>query len=53
MIGEKVVPYIGTWIETLIASRDASINVVVPYIGTWIETQCYQETEANQKSYLI
>ena len=38
---EKVVPYIGTWIET---DRDKSMQLaelVVPYIGTWIETNDY------------
>ena len=34
----EVVPYIGTWIETLKYSRDFIQLPVVPYIGTWIET---------------
>ena len=35
---EMVVPYIGTWIETLFAERFDRCHYVVPYIGTWIET---------------
>ena len=34
----EVVPYIGTWIETLPISRVVVPRLVVPYIGTWIET---------------
>ncbi len=34
-----VVPYIGTWIETLYKSRSKVRYLVVPYIGTWIETR--------------
>ena len=33
-----VVPYIGTWIETVYAYDVSYPNEVVPYIGTWIET---------------
>ena len=35
----KVVPYIGTWIETdrVLKVMSAGLDVV-PYIGTWIET---------------
>ena len=33
-----VVPYIGTWIETIGAGRRQKRAIVVPYIGTWIET---------------
>ena len=33
-----VVPYIGTWIETIQKSIERLENDVVPYIGTWIET---------------
>ena len=35
---EAVVPYIGTWIETLTISAVLIKDRVVPYIGTWIET---------------
>ena len=35
----KVVPYIGTWIETTIMPQQIYDAVVVPYIGTWIETE--------------
>ena len=34
----EVVPYIGTWIETLNNLSLKYGNNVVPYIGTWIET---------------
>ena len=34
----EVVPYIGTWIETMIVILNISVIAVVPYIGTWIET---------------
>ena len=38
MMPSVVVPYIGTWIETVMSRlKDAGLNVV-PYIGTWIET---------------
>ena len=33
-----VVPYIGTWIETMIGANAQRQANVVPYIGTWIET---------------
>ena len=33
-----VVPYIGTWIETIGANKRQKRAIVVPYIGTWIET---------------
>ena len=33
-----VVPYIGTWIETVKPEGLSTQNTVVPYIGTWIET---------------
>ena len=33
-----VVPYIGTWIETVLPINTHSSPAVVPYIGTWIET---------------
>ena len=36
---QKVVPYIGTWIETLFRIGKLSQVPVVPYIGTWIETR--------------
>ena len=34
----EVVPYIGTWIETLFPLQHPTQSHVVPYIGTWIET---------------
>ena len=33
-----VVPYIGTWIETVTENTLLTLPGVVPYIGTWIET---------------
>ncbi len=33
-----VVPYIGTWIETIYKCNTLMLHTVVPYIGTWIET---------------
>ena len=35
---KKVVPYIGTWIETPDQAWTVVGKTVVPYIGTWIET---------------
>ena len=37
-INTYVVPYIGTWIETIKKEQGIRKAVVVPYIGTWIET---------------
>ena len=34
-----VVPYIGTWIETVAKYEPNAVVGVVPYIGTWIETR--------------
>ena len=39
---EKVVPYIGTWIETEPGQFAGNRPYVVPYIGTWIETVVQQ-----------
>ena len=39
MIG--VVPYIGTWIETIKIRNIPFPRLVVPYIGTWIETYSF------------
>ena len=36
---QKVVPYIGTWIETIVNVEPVHSINVVPYIGTWIETE--------------
>ena len=35
----RVVPYIGTWIETVKSGWLREWKEVVPYIGTWIETK--------------
>ena len=38
MDAAEVVPYIGTWIETIACQLVSILETVVPYIGTWIET---------------
>ena len=43
-MSHTVVPYIGTWIETINDFRNVNAYQVVPYIGTWIETQSTQES---------
>ena len=48
-----VVPYIGTWIETIQYRNLDKLDIVVPYIGTWIETQIKEILEGRHKSYLI
>ena len=45
----KVVPYIGTWIETLMSIAKGNVESVVPYIGTWIETAKYN-IDYNKKN---
>ena len=40
-----VVPYIGTWIETLIGFGKRPGHFVVPYIGTWIETNIWKKAK--------
>ena len=49
----KVVPYIGTWIETSYYSGTDQTNGVVPYIGTWIETSYPTNERGQAVSYLI
>ena len=46
----KVVPYIGTWIETERISCSAVAHLVVPYIGTWIETGL---NESKRLRYIV
>ena len=46
-----VVPYIGTWIETLISIAKGNVEKVVPYIGTWIET--FEGLEDSSKPSVI
>ena len=49
-----VVPYIGTWIETIMLRYHLQLQWVVPYIGTWIETVNEAgHTVTTVKSYLI
>ena len=43
-----VVPYIGTWIETVLQNLSVKRPEVVPYIGTWIET--ISEIEGGEKA---
>ena len=33
-----VAPYVGAWIETVIAKVAAIAALVAPYVGAWIET---------------
>ena len=42
-----VVPYIGTWIETISEGVIDKPETVVPYIGTWIETSQKTEIEPS------
>mgnify|MGYP003317954999 CR=1 FL=1 len=35
---KKVVPLVGTWIETVVILMLSIILAVVPLVGTWIET---------------
>ena len=44
-----VVPYIGTWIETIEDKFKDEEKVVVPYIGTWIETTIQDFIDIWQK----
>ena len=50
---KKVVPYIGTWIETAGAIICIAGSQVVPYIGTWIETRQIYLSVVPLVSYLI
>ena len=49
----KVVPYIGTWIETKDDEEEVLEPSVVPYIGTWIETMLAAGYDGAAASYLI
>ena len=49
----KVVPYIGTWIETRPEQLSMERQSVVPYIGTWIETLRGSDNAEAAMSYLI
>ena len=49
----KVVPYIGTWIETPALLAFLHKESVVPYIGTWIETVIHYLSLYLYLSYLI
>ena len=49
----RVVPYIGTWIETKCDLNGFRSIKVVPYIGTWIETRLGELEQKLDKSYLI
>ena len=48
-----VVPYIGTWIETVFSINSIGQLTVVPYIGTWIETSDNAIKMSGLESYLI
>ena len=51
LVSGKVVPYIGTWIETLRGFYWQLLIAftVVPYIGTWIETLAQDQAAENPK----
>ena len=49
----SVVPYIGTWIETVWKESCVKTRYVVPYIGTWIETEAKFDVDGHVLSYLI
>ena len=49
----EVVPYIGTWIETIMLRYHLQLQWVVPYIGTWIETLLRILRIYLRSSYLI
>ena len=34
----EVTPFVGVWIETLMANMDQLPYVVTPFVGVWIET---------------
>ena len=53
MLYIRVVPYIGTWIETGLFGSIGANKRVVPYIGTWIETQSNEYDNYRNQSYLI
>ena len=36
--GEKVAPYVGAWIETVVSETMRMTIIVAPYVGAWIET---------------
>ena len=38
MSPQKVAPYVGAWIETLLYLISIFVFVVAPYVGAWIET---------------
>ena len=52
-IGDYVVPYIGTWVETITIIVVKLSKSVVPYIGTWVETLYENDLICIAGSYLI
>ena len=34
----RVTPYVGVWIETMLAAAILAGAMVTPYVGVWIET---------------
>ena len=38
VLGCKVAPYVGAWIETSDKKFNRTTNTVAPYVGAWIET---------------
>ena len=37
-----VTPFVGVWIETLVASAEEIALLVTPFVGVWIETKILQ-----------
>ena len=35
---QKVTPFVGVWIETLLEGWAKEVNTVTPFVGVWIET---------------
>ena len=35
---QKVTPYVGVWIETILSYFSNLMTSVTPYVGVWIET---------------
>ena len=38
----SVAPYVGAWIETIIAVSSFGMSQVAPYVGAWIETPYFE-----------
>ena len=47
----KVVPLVGTWIETSCNGHHGPRNGVVPLVGTWIETSPCRQNPCTRRSF--